>query len=231
MRPEPTLPSIYRRPRVFGAVAFLLVCAQPFFSSAHAQKTDNFPPPPPADESQSYSAPATPVAPANGAVSTGADSLNWVPQGITSLAQQARFHTDITFDRSMLALAGDLSSMDAPTRASLARLNGISVHTYQFAVSGAYDPGVLESIRAQYGALGWKHISSQSSAVAPGATPGRTDFWIDTHGVNVAGGAVLLAGPTSVNLIVVSGDISTLDLLHLRGHFGIPRFPDNALNH
>jgi hypothetical protein len=154
-----------------------------------------------------------------------------VPQGITALAQQARFHTDITFDRSMLALAGDLSSMDAPTRASLARLNGISVHTYQFAVADAYDPSVLESIRAQYGALGWKHISSQAGAGAPGATPGRTDFWVDTHGVNIAGGAVLLAGPMSVNLIVVSGDISTLDLLHLRGHFGIPRFPDNALNH
>ena len=36
---------------------------------------------------------------------------------------------------------------------------------------------------------------------------------------------VLFAGPKDLNLIAFNGDISTVDLLHLRGHFGIPRFP------
>ncbi len=35
---------------------------------------------------------------------------------------------------------------------------------------------------------------------------------------------VLVSSPKDLNLIALNGDISTLDLLHLRGHFGIPRF-------
>ena len=35
---------------------------------------------------------------------------------------------------------------------------------------------------------------------------------------------VLVSAPKDLNLIALNGDISTLDLLHLRGHFGIPRF-------
>ena len=31
---------------------------------------------------------------------------NWVPQGFDALAQRAAFHTDFTFDRSMLKVAG-----------------------------------------------------------------------------------------------------------------------------
>src|ERR1700746_299567 len=36
---------------------------------------------------------------------------------------------------------------------------------------------------------------------------------------------VLIEKPKDLNLIAFNGDISTVDLLHLRGHFGIPRFP------
>ena len=39
----------------------------------------------------------------------------------------------------------------------------------------------------------------------------------------------MLAGVKNVEVIVVSGDLSLLDLLHLRGHFGIPRFREDAL--
>lgn len=158
------------------------------------------------------------------------DSLNWVPQGMMVLAQQASWHTDFTFDRSMLALAGNLYGLDEPTRQSLGRLNGISVHSYRFPAPGAYDPAALEAVRAQYNALGWKHVvTAKSHPGAPGYAAGQTDLWIDTKGVNVAGAAILLAGPSNLNLIAVSGDLSTMDLLHLRGHFGIPRFSDNAL--
>ena len=41
---------------------------------------------------------------------------------------------------------------------------------------------------------------------------------------NVDGIVLLVANRRSVNLIVIDGVISPLDLLHLRGHFGIPRF-------
>jgi hypothetical protein len=32
----------------------------------------------------------------------------------------------------------------------------------------------------------------------------------------------------SVTLVTVKGDISPADLLHLRGHFGIPKFDSNG---
>ena len=160
-----------------------------------------------------------------------AESLGWLPPSMAALAQQSSWHSDFTFDRSMLALAGQVSSFDEPTRQALARLNGIAVHLYRFPQPGAYSPALLDAVRAQYAALGWKHIAATAHPGDLGYAPGQTDFWIDTQGVNVAGGAVLMAGPTNVTLIAISGDISTLDLLHLRGHFGIPRFPDGAIGH
>lgn len=194
-------------------------------ASALCQQFGNFPPPPPSD--QPIVAPQPQSGPS--ALEAAASRLEWVPQGISALARQASWHTDITFDRSLLALAGDFSGLDAPARQSLARLNGISVHSYRFGTPGAYDPQILQAVRDQYAALGWKHIATQAKPSEAGLSTGQTDFWIDTQGVNVVGGAILLASPSSVNLIVVSGDISTLDLLHLRGHFGIPRFSDDAL--
>ena len=173
------------------------------------------------------------------------DALTLIPQGLTALNQQASWHTDFTFDRSLLALAGNFTGVDDRTRQTIARLNGVGVHLYRFADGGAYDPASVDAIRAEYNSLGWKHVvtankfpDAQGSGQpaysgAPGQFipegPGRTDVWLETRGVNFAGVAILLAGQRSVNLITVSGDISTLDLLHLRGHFGIPRFPDDAL--
>ena len=40
---------------------------------------------------------------------------------------------------------------------------------------------------------------------------------------------VLISGPKDLNLISLNGDISTVDLLHLRGHFGFRVFPAIAL--
>ena len=54
---------------------------------------------------------------------------------------------------------------------------------------------------------------------------GQTDLWINFAHMDVTGMMVLFAGPKDLNLISFSGDLSTVDLLHLRGHFGIPRFP------
>ena len=174
------------------------------------------------------------------------DALTLLPLGLSELSREASWHTDFTFDRSLLSLAGAFTGVDDQTRQTIARLNGIAVHLYRFPQGTGYDPAVLDTVRAQYGSLGWKHVvtankfpdahgnGQPSDGAAAGSFipsgPGRTDVWLQSHGVNFAGAAVLLAGPTDVNLIVVSGDISTLDLLHLRGHFGIPRFPDDALS-
>ena len=160
------------------------------------------------------------------------DNLAWMPQGMLALSQQSSSHTDFSFDRSTLALVGNLSSLDQPTRQTIARLNGVALHLYRFPAQRGYDAAEVEAIRAQYGLLGWKHFSTSKPEPTPlGDGASRTDVWINTHGINVAGATILMTGPTTVNLIAVSGDLSTLDLLRLRGHFGIPRFPDDALPH
>ena len=56
--------------------------------------------------------------------------MNWVPQGFEVLGQRAAFHTDFTFDRSMLQLAGYfVGDADQEARNAIAKLNGISVHS------------------------------------------------------------------------------------------------------
>ncbi len=77
-------------------------------------------------------------------------------QGFEVLGQRAAFHTDFTFDRSMLQLAGYfIGDADQEARNAIAKLNGISVHSYHFAAPGLYDPAALDLIRRQYEAAGW----------------------------------------------------------------------------
>ena len=88
-------------------------------------------------------------------------STNFIPQGFEALGQRAAFHTDFTFDRAMLQVAGYfVGDGDQETRNAIAKLNSITVHSYHFASPGLYDPGSLELIRRQYEAAGWKHLRS-----------------------------------------------------------------------
>ena len=55
-----------------------------------------------------------------------------------------------------------------------------------------------------------------------------TDVWMVVDGVNVRGAVVLAETPKSLTLVTIAGNLSTVDLLHLRGHFGIPKFDDGG---
>jgi hypothetical protein len=149
--------------------------------------------------------------------------LGWTPQGMGALARTAAFHTDFTFDRAMLQVAGGLwgGSGDPQFAAAMSRLDGISVHSYHYAAPGMYDPRLLEAVRRQYTALGWQHLVTSHSR----STDGATDLWISFHDMRATGAVVLFQSSTNLNLIAFSGNLSPLDMLHLRGHFGIPRFP------
>jgi hypothetical protein len=146
---------------------------------------------------------------------------NWVPQGMDALGQHASFHTDFTFDRQMLGLVSGISG-DEDTQRIVAKLRGISVHVYRYPQPGLYDAADLESVRTQYRDRGWKHlVTAQSKATT--VHPGRTDLWIRYEHDNVEGMVLLMQNPTNLDLVAVNGTLSPLDLLHLRGHFGIPR--------
>jgi len=152
---------------------------------------------------------------------------SWIPHNMDTVGQRASFRTDFTFDRSMLALANNFID-DEDTRRVVAKLSGISVHCYKFSVPGLYDPGSLEAVRRQYHDHGWKHLVTSVSNYDP-TNLGRTDVWIRFEHANVEGAVVMLASPTNINLIAVNGIVSPLDLLHLRGHFGIPKFAGDHL--
>ncbi len=171
---------------------------------------------------QSYPQQSAPSYPQSGNSQYG-NSLGWVPQGMEALGRTAAFHTDFTFDRSMLQLASGLweGPGDPAFSDAVNRLDGISVHSYHYAAPGMYDPRLLDVVRRQYGAMGWEHLVTARSA----ANGGATDLWISFHHMRATGAVVLFQSPTNLNLIAFSGNLSPLDLLHLRGHFGIPRFP------
>jgi len=152
---------------------------------------------------------------------------SWVPQGMEALGRHASFHTDFTFDKSMLEMANNFVG-DDDTRRVIAKLRGISVHSYKFSAPGLYDAAALEAVRAQYRDRGWKHlVTSQSYVATP--SQARTDVWVRFEHTEVEGMVLLVVNQTNLNLVAINGTLSPLDLLHLRGKFGIPRFAGDDL--
>lgn len=176
-----------------------------------------------------------------------AQESNWTPSGMDALSAHATLHTDFTFDKTMLnAMSQNLPDEE---RKIVGQLRSITVHNFRYSATERYDPAVLEALRAQYGEHGWNHLVTKqghttpaapaadpAGSAAPGpaaagprtpavvADPTRTDLWARMAHGNVDGIVVLVANQRNVTLVTVDGTISPLDLLHLRGHFGIPRF-------
>jgi hypothetical protein len=130
---------------------------------------------------------------------------------------------NFTLDRTMLGVAAGLvPDSDAPTRQAINKLDGVSIHTMRFGQGGIPDEGAVQAIRAAYHLRGWKHVvttGDRGSAIKNGTT----DVWFVLDGMNVRGAVVLAETPRSLTLVTVAGNLSPVDLMHLRGHFGIPR--------
>ncbi len=156
--------------------------------------------------------------------------LEWVPPALTQLSAQAVAKESFTLDRTMLAAAvGLMPDTDADLKQAVAKLDGVSVHVLRFAADGAADPAQVEAIREAYHLRGWMHVMSSASAGGPDHND-TTDVWLVLDGANVRGGVVLVQSPRSLTLATVAGNLSPVDLLHLRGHFGIPRFEGDGIS-
>ena len=172
-----------------------------------------------------YEAPPPPVA-ANGPV-----VLDWTPPALGQLSALAAVKNSFTLDRTMLnAAASTFPDTDEPTREAINHLDGVSVHMLRFGNAGVPDEGAVSSIREAYHLRGWKHVVTTQGNGGP-VHDGTTDVWVVMDGVNVRGAVVLAETPKSVTLVTVAGNLSPVDLLHLRGHFGIPRFDGDELQH
>jgi len=144
----------------------------------------------------------------------------WVPDAVDALRQSASSKTEFTLDHTMLVLASKLDPNNQDLRHAIAGVNGISVHSYHFPGAGMYDPETLTSVKQEYKDAGWTQLLDNHEKAGG---PGVTNLWIRLENSAISDVAVLVAKPNDVNLIVVSGALSPLDLLHLGGHFGIPK--------
>jgi Domain of unknown function (DUF4252) len=165
--------------------------------------------------------------------STGANAgpvvLDWVPPALARLNALAAVKSSFTLDRDMLAAAASLvPNSDAQARQAIAKLDGVSVHTMRFGDAGITDPADVEAVREAYHLRGWKHLVSASNSGGP-VHDQTTDVWVVLDGATVRGAVVLAQTPKSLTLVTVAGNLSPVELLHLRGHFGIPRFDADGI--
>jgi hypothetical protein len=148
--------------------------------------------------------------------------LDWTPPALAELSSQATTKSSFTLDRSMLGFAASMvPDSDAPTRQAINKIDGVSVHLLRFGPAGIADEGQVDAIRSAYLLRGWKHLVTTTNTGGP-LHNGTTDVWFVLDGTNVKGAVVLAETPKSLTLVTVAGNLSPMDLMHLRGHFGIP---------
>ncbi len=194
-------------------VAFRSGCAGVFLAvataSAWAQYADAPPPPPPA------------YAPGPAASGNSFGPLG-VPEALAGLTSQPASHTAFTFDRDMLQ--GILGQ-------GAVGLNAITVQNYRYREPAFYVPEALQALRASYGAAGWKHLVEANVSPREQVSPLKpiTDLWLHFRGAEIDDVAILIRAPRQMNVIEISGTLRPLDLVHLGGHFGIPKVDPGAV--
>jgi hypothetical protein len=155
--------------------------------------------------------------------------LEWVPPALLDLQAQAAVKSSFTLDRAMLGVAADLmNDRDPQVKQSINKLDGVSVHLLRFGANTFFDPAEVDAVRDAYHLRGWKHLVTTTDKGGPVHNE-TADVWVVMDGVNVRGAVVLAETPQSLTLVTVAGNLSPVDLLHLRGHFGIPRFDGDEL--
>jgi hypothetical protein len=148
-----------------------------------------------------------------------------------NLADQPPMHLGFVFDRSMLQAArGLLQSGGLSADRAAAALSSISYDNYRYAQPAVYAPETMESIAAAYRSAHWKHlVNAHEPAAGTSAQRTATDLWLHFSGSDIDGVTVLTRGVRDVNVVQIACDLRPLDLIHLGGHFGIPKVDPNAV--
>lgn len=155
--------------------------------------------------------------------------LEWTPPALAALSAQAELKDSFTLDRNLLHAAADfLPDSEEPTRQSIEKLQGVSVHLLRFGPNGVPDEAAVDAVREAYHLRGWKHFITTTGSGGP-VRDRTTDVWMVVDGVNVRGAVILAETQRSLTLVTVAGNLSPVDILHLRGHFGIPKFEGDVL--
>jgi hypothetical protein len=151
---------------------------------------------------------------------------------LMNLADQPATHTSFSFDRSELQIAQNLlASGGLDANHAAAALTGISVDNYRYPRPAFYTPETMDAIIASYNAAGWKHLVNANQNSANTAQPRNTvtDLWLHFAGADITGVTVLTRSPRDMSVIQIACELRPLDLVHLSGHFGIPKVDPNAV--
>jgi hypothetical protein len=142
----------------------------------------------------------------------GASIPPGVSENLMNLADQPATHTGVVFDRSMM-------------------LSSISYDNYRYKEPAFYTPETMASIVETFHRAGWKHLVNGNQTPGNEAQPRTaiTDVWLHFSGADIDHVTVLIRATRGMNLIQVAGDLRPLDLIHLSGHFGIPKVDPNAV--
>jgi len=159
-----------------------------------------------------------------------------IPAGIRdslgTLADQPATHTGVVFDRTEMQFAQGLlqqGGVDADRAA--AALTSISFDIYKYRQPAFYTPETMASIIDRFHRAGWKHLVNGNQTPGNEAQPRTaiTDVWLHFSGADIDHMTVLVRASKDMNLIEVAGDLRPLDLIHLSGHFGIPKVDPSAV--
>jgi hypothetical protein len=151
-----------------------------------------------------------------------------VPEELRNLTSEQANHTAFTFDHDMLqSAAGFLNDGEGRP----IRLNSITVENYRYHEPAFYIPEDMHALVRSFDAAGWKHLVDQHASPRDATTPQKplTDLWLHFNGPDIDNVMVLVRGVKQMSVIEVSGELRPLDLVHLSGHFGIPRVDPGAV--
>jgi len=159
-------------------------------------------------------------------------------QSLDELADQPATHTGFVLDRSMLQAARamlqtDGQDGDQSAKRAAASISSIAFDNYRYPHPANYIPQNMAAIKAAYQAAGWKHLVNAHEPVGQGAARVsgiKTDLWLHYTGTNIDGVTVLTRGSRDMNVIQMVCDIRPIDLLHLGGHFGLPKIDSHAID-
>jgi hypothetical protein len=153
-----------------------------------------------------------------------------VADALHNLTSEHSTHSAITLDRDTLQSAdGFLNDGDAS--GPPAQLNSITFENYHYHEPAFYIPETVHALIAAYDAAGWKHLVDQHASAKDAASPRKplTDLWLHFSGTGIDAVTVIVRAPRQMSVIEVSGTLRPLDLIHLSGHFGIPRVDPGAV--
>ena len=145
--------------------------------------------------------------------------------GLDALVEGPAAQSSFTFDRSMLSLADSWFAGNSPdVHRVVAGINSISVHNFHFRDEAEYNLSAWPMIEDNFRAGNWKHLVNANAN-----SGAQTDLWIRFEGATIRNVVVLTRARRDMNYIVLDCTLRPLDLLHLSGHFGIPKVDENAV--